>query len=31
MGHLMMRFPKDADPAKVKKDLGKVLKASAIG
>jgi hypothetical protein len=31
MGHLMMRFPKDADPAKVKKDLVKVLKASAIG
>lgn len=31
MGHLMMRFPKNADPAKVKKDLGKVLKASAIG
>jgi hypothetical protein len=31
LGHLMMRFPKDADPAKVKKDLVKVLKASAIG
>jgi len=31
MGHLMMRFPKNADPAKVKKDLVKVLKASAIG
>lgn len=31
LGHLMMRFPKDADPAKVKKDLGKLLKASAIG
>lgn len=31
LGHLMMRFPKDPDPAKVKKDLGKLLKASAIG
>ena len=31
LGHLMMRFPKDAEPAKIKKDLVKVLKASAIG
>jgi hypothetical protein len=31
LGHLMMRFPKNADPQKVKKDLGKLLKASAIG
>lgn len=31
LGNLMMRFPKDPDPSKVKKDLGKVLKASAIG
>lgn len=31
LGNLMMRFPKDADPAKVKKDLGKLLKASSIG
>ncbi len=31
LGNLMMRFPKNPDPAKVKKDLGKVLKASAIG
>lgn len=31
LGNLMMRFPKDADPSRVKKDLGKVLKASAIG
>ena len=31
LGNLMMRFPKDADPGKVKKDLGKLLKASAIG
>lgn len=31
LGNLMMRFPKDADPAKVKKDIGKLLKASAIG
>ena len=31
LGHLMMRFPKNADPQKVKTDMGKLLKASAIG
>ncbi|MGI4849532.1 MAG: SCO family protein [Janthinobacterium lividum] len=31
LGNLMMRFPKDADPNKIKKDLSKLLKASAIG
>jgi hypothetical protein len=31
LGNLMMRFPKNADPALVKKDLAKLLKASAIG
>jgi cytochrome oxidase Cu insertion factor (SCO1/SenC/PrrC family) len=31
LGNLMMRFPKDADPNKIKKDLAKLLKASAIG
>ena len=31
LGNLMMRFPKDPDPSKVKKDIGKLLKASAIG
>ena len=31
LGDLMMRFPKDADPSKVKKDMYKLLKASAIG
>jgi hypothetical protein len=31
LGNLMMRFPKEADPKKVSKDLGKLLKASAIG
>jgi hypothetical protein len=31
LGNLMMRFPKNADPQKVKKDLAKLLKASAIG
>lgn len=30
-GNLMMRFPKDADPSKVKKDIDKLLKASSIG
>jgi len=29
--NLMMRFPKDPDPARVHKDLAKLLKASAIG
>lgn len=31
LGNLMMRFPKNADPQKVKKDISKLLKASAIG
>jgi len=31
LGNLMMRFPKDAAPAKVSKDVSKLLKASAIG
>jgi cytochrome oxidase Cu insertion factor (SCO1/SenC/PrrC family) len=31
LGNLMMRFPKDADPNKIKKDLAKLLKASRIG
>ena len=31
LGNLMMRFPKNADPKQVSKDLGKLLKASAIG
>ena len=31
LGNLMMRFPAHADPQKVKKDMVKLLKASAIG
>lgn len=31
LGNLMMRFPMDADPNKVKKDLSKLLRASSIG
>ena len=31
LGNLMMRFPKNADPNKIKKDLSKLLKASSIG
>ena len=31
LGNLMMRFPKDADPNKIKKDLSKLLRASSIG
>jgi len=26
-----MRFPKDADPSKIKNDIGKLLRASSIG
>ena len=28
-GNLMMRFPRDADPQRVKKDIGKLMKASS--
>jgi hypothetical protein len=31
LGNLMMRFPASADPAKMKKDLSKLLRASRIG
>jgi hypothetical protein len=31
LGHLMMRFPKDPEPKKVKADMSKLLAASAIG
>lgn len=31
LGNLMMRFPKHADPNKVKKDLARLLMASSIG
>ncbi|NMM27258.1 MAG: cytochrome C oxidase subunit I [Glaciimonas sp.] len=31
LGNLMMRYPKDADPNKIKKDLIKLLSASAVG
>jgi hypothetical protein len=31
LGNLMMRFPSDPDPAKMKKDLLKLLKASRVG
>ena len=31
LGNLMMRWPKDADPNRMKKDLIKLLKASGIG
>lgn len=30
MGNWMMRFPADADPSKIKRDLGRLLKASAF-
>jgi hypothetical protein len=31
LGNLMMRYPKDADAARIRKDLTRLLKASAIG
>ena len=31
LGNLVMRFPKDAEPARMKKDLDRLLKASRIG
>lgn len=31
LGNLMMRFPKDADPNRIKKDLSHLLKVSRIG
>jgi hypothetical protein len=31
IGNLMLRWPRDADPQRMKKDLGKLLKASRIG
>jgi glutathione peroxidase-family protein len=31
LGNLMMRFPKNADPNKIKKDISKLLRASSIG
>lgn len=31
LGNLMMRFPKDGDPYKMKKDISKLLMASGIG
>jgi hypothetical protein len=31
LGHLMLRWPKDADPNRMKRDLARLLKASGIG
>ncbi|MBB5273150.1 cytochrome C oxidase subunit I [Quisquiliibacterium transsilvanicum] len=31
LGNVMMRFPADADPSRMKKDLAKLLRASRIG
>lgn len=31
LGHLMLRWPKAADPSRMKKDLDRLLKASRIG
>ena len=31
LGNLMMRFPKDADPNRMKKDLARLLRASRVG
>jgi cytochrome oxidase Cu insertion factor (SCO1/SenC/PrrC family) len=31
IGNLMMRFPADGDPAKIRKDISRLLKASRVG
>jgi hypothetical protein len=31
MGNLMMRFPADGDPAKIRKDISRLLRASRVG
>jgi len=31
LGNLMMRFPRNADPNRMKKDIAKLLRASRIG
>jgi cytochrome oxidase Cu insertion factor (SCO1/SenC/PrrC family) len=31
MGNLMMRFPADGEPAKIRKDISRLLKASRVG
>lgn len=31
LGNLMMRFPNDADPNRIKRDISRLLRASAIG
>ncbi len=31
LGNLMMRFPKDADPSRIKKDVARLLRVSRIG
>jgi cytochrome oxidase Cu insertion factor (SCO1/SenC/PrrC family) len=31
LGNLMMRFPRNADPSRMKKDLAKLLRASRVG
>ena len=30
-GNLMMRFPATGEPARIRKDLGRLLKASRVG
>jgi hypothetical protein len=31
LGNLMMRFPRDADPSRIKKDVERLLRVSRIG
>jgi hypothetical protein len=31
LGNLMMRFPRDADPSRILRDIARLLKASQIG
>jgi hypothetical protein len=31
LGHVMMRFPLDVDPSRMKKDVSRLLRASRVG
>jgi len=31
LGHVMMRFPVDVDPNRMKKDIARLLRASRVG
>jgi hypothetical protein len=31
LGNVVLRYPRDADPSRIKKDLSRLLRASRIG